>query len=57
MLDDAVLAQALREDLDRRVDELSRTPDAAFGVIGGAELALAALVCVALPILVVWWLG
>ena len=56
MSEDPTLAAARLRDLDRRVSEISRYPAGTFGEIGYRELLVAALGCVVLPLIVVWWL-
>lgn len=46
--------EALREDLDRRILEISAYPDDVFGVIPTRELLICALGSVVLPLLAVW---
>lgn len=46
---------ALRAELDRRIAEFATYGDDTFGHIGAREAWFAALVCVGLPLLLVWW--
>ena len=54
-LPDTEFDRALREELDRRVAEISAYPDGAFGLIPMGELLLCALVSVVLPLALVFF--
>ena len=52
---DAEYERVLREELDRRIADISSTPPSTFGLIGTIELLVAALVCMALPASAFWF--
>jgi len=52
-MDQRLFEAALREELDKRIGEVSGYQDDTFGHIGKGEMAIVFLTCVLLPVLLV----
>ncbi len=52
-MDQAAFEAALKDELHKRIGEVSGYRDDAFGHIGTAEMAAVFIVCVVLPVLLV----
>ncbi len=52
-MDQRLFEAALREELDKRIGEVSGYQDDTFGHIGNGEMAIVFLTCVLLPVLLV----
>lgn len=54
-MSDEAYEVALRQELERRIAEISAHGDEDFGLIGPGEWALFCLLAVLLPAALVWW--
>ncbi len=52
-MDQQAFETALKDELDKRISEVSSYPDDTFGHIGSVEMTIVFVVCVLVPVLLV----